>query len=86
MYLVLIQLKLLYILSVDAYNELLQEGEFDDVQLVGNDAAAKLGGTIGNFYGSPVVVSDQVGTAGDGLVANTQAFVYSTYARCSNRN
>jgi len=66
--------KLLYILSVDAYNELLAEGEFDDVQLVGN-AASKLTGTIGNFYGSPVVVSDQVNTDGDGLVVNTDAFI-----------
>jgi len=66
--------KLLYILSVDAYNELLSEGEFDDVQLVGNDAS-KLTGTIGNFYGSPVVVSDRVGTDGDGLVVNTDAFI-----------
>ena len=66
--------KLLYILSVDAYNELLSEGEFDDVQLVGN-TASKLTGTIGNFYGSPVVVSDLVGTDGDGLVVNTDAFI-----------
>ena len=66
--------KLLYILSVDAYNELLSEGEFDDVQLVGN-TASKLTGTIGNFYGSPVVVSDLIGTDGDGLVVNTDAFI-----------
>jgi len=67
--------RLVYILSVAAYNELLQEGEFDEFQQVGMDNAARITGTIANFYGSPVVVSDQLGVDGDAVVANRDAFI-----------
>ena len=66
--------QLVYILSVAAFNELLDEGEFDEFQQVG-DVAAKVTGTVANFYGSPVVVSDQFATDGDAIVANRQGFV-----------
>ena len=65
--------QLVYILSVSAYNELLEEGEFDDFTSV-NTAAAKVVGSINSFYGSPVVVSDQV-NAGQAVVANVNSFV-----------
>jgi HK97 family phage prohead protease len=66
--------QLVYILSVAAFNELLDEGEFDEFQQVGA-AAAKVTGTVANFYGSPVVVSDQFATDGDAVVANVNSFV-----------
>jgi hypothetical protein len=65
--------QLVYIMSVGAYNELLDEGEFDDFTSV-DTAAAKITGSINSFYGSPVVVSDQV-TAGEAVVANRNSFV-----------
>jgi len=65
--------KLVYILQHDAYNELLQEGDFDDFSQVSTDAA-KVTGTVASFYGSPVVVTDQL-TAGTAIVANRDAFV-----------
>ena len=57
----------------EAYNELLEEGEFDDFTSV-NTAAAKVVGSINSFYGSPVIVSDQA-TAGSAVVANVNSFV-----------
>jgi len=66
--------RLVYILGVTAYNELLQEGEFDDFTSV-NTAAAKVTGAINSFYGSPVVVSDQLAADDTALVANVDAFV-----------
>ena len=65
--------QLVYIMSVDAYNELLEEGEFDDFTSV-NTAAAKVVGSINSFYGSPVIVTDQA-TAGSAVVANVGSFV-----------
>ena len=65
---------LVYILSVDAYNELLAEGEFDDFTSV-DSAAAKITGSINSFYGSPVVVSDQFTDTDSGVVANVNSFV-----------
>jgi len=65
--------QLVYIMSVLAYNELLDEGEFDDFTSV-DSAAAKVTGSINSFYGSPVVVSDQI-TAGEAVVANRNSFV-----------
>ena len=67
--------QLVYILGVTAYNELLQEGEFDEFQQVGPSAAARVTGTIANFYGSPVVVSDQLAASDTALVANVNSFV-----------
>ena len=66
--------QLVYILSVDAYNELLAEGEFDDFTSV-DSAAAKITGSINSFYGSPVVVSDQFTHTDSGVVANVNSFV-----------
>ena len=65
--------QLVYLMSVAAYNELLDEGEFDDFTSV-NTAAAKVTGSVNSFYGSPVVVSDQF-TAGTACVANVNSFV-----------
>jgi hypothetical protein len=65
---------LVYILSVAAYNELLSEGQFDEFSQI-DSAAAKVTGTIANFYGSPVVISDQFDTDGDALVVNRNSFV-----------
>jgi hypothetical protein len=65
--------QLVYIMSVGAYNELLDEGEFDDFTSV-DTAAAKVTGSINSFYGSPVVVSDQI-TQGQAVVANRNSYV-----------
>ncbi len=66
--------QLVYIMSVGAYNELLEEGEFDDFTSV-NTLAAKVTGSVNSFYGSPVVVSDQFAADGDAVVANVNSFV-----------
>jgi len=65
--------KLVYILQHDAYNELLQEGDFDDFSQI-SSAAAKVTGSVASFYGSPVVVTDQL-AAGTAIVANRDAFI-----------
>ncbi|CCI88566.1 phage major capsid protein [Yersinia phage phiR2-01] len=49
--------KLVLIVSMDAYYDLLEDEEWQDVAQVGNDAV-KLQGQVGRIYGLPVVVSE----------------------------
>lgn len=49
--------KLVLIVSMDAYYDLLEDEEWQDVSQVGNDAV-KLQGQVGRIYGLPVVVSE----------------------------
>lgn len=50
--------ELALVVSQDAYWDLLEDDEWGDVQLVGNNAI-KLQGEVGNIYGMPVLVSNQ---------------------------
>lgn len=49
--------KLVLIVSMDAYYDLLEDEEWQDVTQVGNEAV-KLSGQVGRIYGMPVVVSE----------------------------
>jgi HK97 family phage prohead protease len=48
-----------YIVSLDAYYDLLDDPEFQDVNIVGSERATKISGEIGQVYGSPVIVCDE---------------------------
>ena len=52
----------IYIVSSTVYYNLLEDAEFQDVNLVG-DMATKLKGEIGQVFGSKVIVSDEYPTA-----------------------
>ena len=68
-----------YIVSVEAYNDLLQDAGFQDITDVGSDVATKLIGQVGAVFGSPVVVTDALsGTANGNIAAlavNTRNYV-----------
>ena len=70
---------LAYIVSLDAYYDLLNEdGDFTTVDKAGSDVAANINGMFGTLYGSPVIVSDVLapGDAGTAaIVVNTSRFV-----------
>jgi len=51
-----------YVVSQSGYFQLLEDAEFQDVNLVG-DAATKLSGEIGSVFGSKVIVCDEFATA-----------------------
>lgn len=66
-----------YIVSQAGYFELLQDPEFQDIDLVGA-LATKVSGEIGQVYGSKVIMSDEfVAAAGktQALAVNTRNFV-----------
>jgi HK97 family phage prohead protease len=50
---------IVYIVSQDAYYELIEDPEFLDADLVGIQDAHKLTGTVGRLYGSQVLVCDE---------------------------
>lgn len=50
--------KLALVVSLDAYYDLLEDPEFQDVSQVSDAAAVKLTGQIGRIYGMPVLVSE----------------------------
>lgn len=50
--------KLALIVSMDAYYDLIEDEEFQDVSQVTATAAVKLTGQVGRIYGMPVVVSE----------------------------
>ena len=54
--------EVVYIVSQTGYFQLLEDAEFQDVNLVG-DAATKLSGEIGSVFGSKVLVCDEFATA-----------------------
>ncbi|BCV00988.1 MAG: hypothetical protein CM15mV38_1320 [uncultured marine virus] len=51
--------KVVYIVSQDVYYDLLNDAEFQDVNLVG-DMATKLSGEIGQVFGSRVLICDEL--------------------------
>ena len=50
---------LAYIVSQNSYYDLLEDASFQTVDEVGSDLAARVTGTIGAVFGTPVVVSDE---------------------------
>lgn len=50
--------KLTLIVSLDAYYDLLEDPEWQDVNQVGDGSSVKLQGQVGRIYGMPVVVSE----------------------------
>ena len=69
-----------YIVSLDAYYDMLDDPEFQDVNLVGSDRATKISGEIGQAYGSPIIVCDEFtgGKTGGkfwGCAVNTRNFI-----------
>lgn len=67
-----------YIVSQQAYFELIEDAEFQDADLVGN-SATKLNGEIGSVYGSKILMSDEFAAPGAGrfhaLALNRRNFV-----------
>ena len=58
-----------YIVSLKAYFDLLEDGNFQTVDQIGNDRAVILTGQVGTLYGSPVVVSDLLAPGAEGTAA-----------------
>lgn len=70
----------MFVISLDAYYDLLDDGDFQPINEVGDQRATRVTGEIANIYGSPVVVCDEfVGgkTQGNywGVAVNTRNFV-----------
>lgn len=67
------------IVSVEGYNDLIQDTNFADITDVGSNVATKLIGSVGAIYGSPVYVTDAMtgATTGSnaGIVVNTRNYV-----------
>jgi HK97 family phage prohead protease len=49
----------IYIVNQEAYYQLLDDAEFQDMNLVGSDLASKVTGVVGNIYGSAVLLCDE---------------------------
>jgi len=68
----------IYVVSLDVYYNLLQDAEFEDMNLVG-DLATKVKGQIGMVYGSRVLIGSEFATKAaskfDAVAVNTRAFV-----------
>ena len=60
---------LAYIVSQNMYYDLLEDASFQTLDEVGSDLAARVTGTIGAVYGTPVVVSDQFPAEAAGVPA-----------------
>ena len=67
---------LTYVVSQDAYYDLLQDPDFQTLDEVGNDLAARVTGQIGSVYGSPIVVSNELAT-GESASATAAIAVYN---------
>lgn len=68
-----------YIVSQEAYYNLIDDAEFQDANLVGQNNATKLTGRVGNVFGSNVVVCDEFAAKAAGkfnaVAVNTRNFV-----------
>ena len=69
-----------YLVSLDAYYDLLDDPDFQTINEVGDQRATRVTGEIANVYGSPVVVCDEFPggkTGGDpwAVAVNTRNFV-----------
>jgi len=58
-----------YIVNTEEYYNLVNDPAFADVSEVGSDLAAKVQGTMGSVYGSPVVISDHFARAANKTAA-----------------
>jgi len=58
-----------YIVNMEEYYNLVNDPAFSDISEVGSDIAAKVQGTIGSVYGSPVVISDHFARAANKTAA-----------------
>ena len=58
-----------YIVNMEEYYNLVNDPAFSDVSEVGSDLAAKVQGTMGSVYGSPVVISDHFARAANKTAA-----------------
>ena len=70
---------LVFIVSLDAYYDLLDDADYDDVNLVGQGLATKVTGQVGSIFATPVIVCDEFASRADGRTAaiavNTRNFV-----------
>ena len=68
-----------YIVSNDGFYDLLNDANFQTLDEVGSDLAARVTGTIGAVYGTPVIVSEEFAAPGVGvpaaLAVNTRNYV-----------
>jgi HK97 family phage prohead protease len=72
-----------YVISLDAYYDLLDDPDFQTVNEVGDQRATRITGEIANVYGSPVIVCDEFAggkTGGNpwGVAVNPRNFVVPT--------
>ena len=67
--------EVVFVVSLSSYYQLLEDAEFQDVNLVGN-AATKLSGEIGSVFGTKVIVSPEFATA-----AVSKFYACAVYAR-----
>ena len=58
-----------YIVNMEEYYNLVNDPAFSDISEVGSDIAAKVQGTMGSVYGSPVVISDHFARAANKTAA-----------------
>jgi HK97 family phage prohead protease len=58
-----------YIVNMEEYYNLVNDPAFSDISEVGSDIAAKVQGTMGSVYGSPVVSSDHFARAANKTAA-----------------
>jgi HK97 family phage prohead protease/HK97 family phage major capsid protein len=69
----------IYIVSQEAYYNLIDDAEFQDANLVGQSMATKLTGRVGSVFGSNVVVCDEFAAKAAGkfnaVAVNTRNFV-----------
>ena len=68
-----------FIVSLDAYYDLLDDTEYDDLNLVGASLATKITGQVGSIYATPVSVCDEFAARTNGapaaIAVNTRNFV-----------
>jgi hypothetical protein len=67
--------EVVFVVSLSSYYQLLEDAEFQDVNLVGN-AATKLSGEIGSVFGTKIIVSPEFATA-----AVSKFYACAVYAR-----
>ena len=58
-----------YIVNMEEYYNLVNDPAFSDISEVGSDVAAKVQGTMGSVYGSPVVICDHFARAANKTAA-----------------
>lgn len=67
--------ELVYIVSQTGYYDLLSDPQFQTIDEVGSDFAVRITGTVGAVFGTPVVVSEELGAA---QATSHAAFIINT--------